>query len=71
MPSTSQSLKCNLRPLLCGIVALVLVAPACLAQHYTFSEAAPGMDNLNVDCIAQDNSGFLWVGTENGLYRYD
>ena len=71
MPFTSQLLKCNLRPLLCGIVALVLVAPACLAQHYTFSEAAPGMDNLNVDCIAQDNAGFLWVGTENGLYRYD
>lgn len=71
MPPTSQSLKCNLRPLLCGIVALVLGAPVCLAQHYTFSEAAPGMDNLNVDCIAQDNSGYLWVGTENGLYRYD
>ena len=24
-----------------------------------------------MDCIAQDNSGFLWIGTENGLYRYD
>jgi diguanylate cyclase (GGDEF)-like protein len=71
LPPTSQSLKCNLRPLLCGIVALALGAAVCLAQHYTFSQAAPGMDNLNVDCIAQDNAGYLWVGTENGLYRYD
>jgi diguanylate cyclase (GGDEF)-like protein len=29
------------------------------------------MENLNVSCIAQDRSGYLWVGTENGLYRYD
>jgi diguanylate cyclase (GGDEF)-like protein len=29
------------------------------------------MDNLNVDCIAQDRMGYLWVGTESGLYRYD
>ncbi len=29
------------------------------------------MDNLNVDCIAQDRGGYLWVGTESGLYRYD
>jgi diguanylate cyclase (GGDEF)-like protein len=29
------------------------------------------MDNLNVNCMAQDGPGYLWVGTENGLYRYD
>jgi diguanylate cyclase (GGDEF)-like protein len=29
------------------------------------------MDDLNVNCVAQDHTGYLWVGTENGLYRYD
>ena len=43
----------------------------CPAQHFSFSSVSSGMDDLNVNCIAQDRSGYLWVGTENGLYRYD
>jgi diguanylate cyclase (GGDEF)-like protein len=64
-------MRCIPRLLLCGIAALVLAAPACLAQRYSFSETGAPLDNLNVDCIAQDHSGYLWVGTENGLYRFD
>jgi len=30
-----------------------------------------GLDNLAVNAILQDRTGFLWVGTEDGLYRYD
>lgn len=30
-----------------------------------------GLGNLAVRRIAQDSLGFLWVGTEDGLYRYD
>lgn len=30
-----------------------------------------GLGNLAVRRIAQDSVGFLWVGTEDGLYRYD
>jgi len=30
-----------------------------------------GLDNLNVRALLQDARGFVWVGTENGLYRYD
>jgi diguanylate cyclase (GGDEF)-like protein len=56
---------------MCGFAALSLAAPVCLSQHLSFSETAGGMDNLNVNCMAQDRSGYLWVGTENGLYRYD
>ncbi len=22
-------------------------------------------------CLLQDHAGFIWVGTENGLFRYD
>jgi ligand-binding sensor domain-containing protein len=26
---------------------------------------------VHVNCIVQDNTGFLWLGTDNGLFRYD
>ena len=64
-------MRCTLRPFLCCIAALAVSAPSSLAQRYSFSTAGAGMDNLNVDSIAQDHAGYLWVGTENGLYRYD
>jgi diguanylate cyclase (GGDEF)-like protein len=57
--------------MLCATAALLLAAPASLSQQFSFSQPAAGMDNLNVDCIAQDHSGYLWIGTESGLYRYD
>jgi diguanylate cyclase (GGDEF)-like protein len=33
--------------------------------------AADGLNNLNVTCLLQDQTGYLWVGTDNGLFRYD
>jgi len=30
-----------------------------------------GLLNSTVNCIAQDHSGYMWFGTDNGLYRYD
>jgi diguanylate cyclase (GGDEF)-like protein len=41
------------------------------AQRYSFTEPVAGLDNLDVDCAAQDSAGYLWVGTENGLYQFD
>jgi len=29
-----------------------------------------GLGNLSVHCLAQDSAGFIWVGTEDGLYRF-
>ena len=55
----------------CGLAALGLAASAGLSQQYSFSTITEGLGNLNVNCIAQDLSGYIWVGTENGLYRYD
>ncbi len=67
----ARKLKGMLRTWLCGLAVLGLVAPVCLAQQFSFSEITEGLGNRNVNCIAQDSSGYLWVGTENGLYRYD
>ncbi len=30
-----------------------------------------GLENQNATVMLQDREGFLWVGTEGGLYRYD
>lgn len=54
-----------------GLAALCLAAAVCHAQRYSFQEYTEGLGNLNVSSIAQDRTGYLWVGTENGLYRYD
>jgi diguanylate cyclase (GGDEF)-like protein len=37
-------------------------------QHFGQNE---GLGNLSVAALAQDASGYLWAGTENGLYRYN
>lgn len=43
--------------------------PAQLAvDHITANQ---GLSNSSVTAVAQDNEGFLWFGTEDGLNRYD
>jgi signal transduction histidine kinase/CheY-like chemotaxis protein/ligand-binding sensor domain-containing protein len=32
---------------------------------------ADGLADLDPQCMLQDRTGFLWVGTQNGLFRYD
>ncbi len=49
-----------------------MCAPA-WAQHYNFKFYGEdeGLRNLVVQIVVQDRAGFLWTGTQNGLYRYD
>ncbi len=58
--------------------ALVLVtifagALSLSAQRYNFKffGEEDGLNNLAVEAVLQDRAGFLWAGTQNGLYRYD
>lgn len=43
------------------------------AQHYLFRQfgQSDGLKNLSIRCLTQTRKGFLWVGTENGLFRFD
>ncbi len=43
------------------------------AQHFVFRTYGQqeGLNSLSIRCILQDRTGFLWVGTSNGLFRYD
>lgn len=36
-----------------------------------FISTEQGLPHKLVNCITQDNRGFMWVGTANGLFRYD
>lgn len=55
-----------------GTLGLLFVfSLSSLAQRYSFREYTQGLGNLNIGGLVQDRTGFLWVGTQNGLYRYD
>ncbi len=59
--------------ILVSVCAVFWLPAACLAQRYTFKEygQAEGLSNLNVNVLLETRAGFLWAGTENGLFRYD
>jgi signal transduction histidine kinase/ActR/RegA family two-component response regulator/streptogramin lyase len=44
-----------------------------VAQQYSFRHygAADGLQNLSILSLAQDGAGYIWAGSEGGLYRYD
>jgi diguanylate cyclase (GGDEF)-like protein len=59
-------------------VLLLLVSGAVRAQTlppatYPFRTygTEAGLGNLSATSLAQDAAGFLWVGTQDGVYRYD
>ena len=56
-------------------VVITLLACATLAHSQRFSfkhyTQESGLTNLSVNSINQDKTGFLWVATDNGLFRYN
>jgi diguanylate cyclase (GGDEF)-like protein len=54
-----------------GVAAVLLSPLAAHSQRYVIREYTHGLGNLNITSIAQDKTGYLWVGTQNGAYRYD
>ncbi len=47
--------------------------PAAPAGVFAFRSYGPeqGLTNLSVNALAQDARGFLWIGTEDGLFRLE
>jgi len=55
-------------------MALAMAAPAVVrAQQYNFTRytAADGLPSSRVLSLAQDATGYLWLGTDSGIARYD
>jgi ligand-binding sensor domain-containing protein len=45
----------------------------CVSQEYSYThyDIAQGLAGSRVYCITQDKYGFIWVGTETGVCRFD
>jgi signal transduction histidine kinase/ligand-binding sensor domain-containing protein len=56
-----------------GLLIAVCLAAGRASERYVFDTFGvdQGLRNLTVTAIRQDRQGFLWVGTQNGLYRFD
>ena len=54
------------------IACCLALSTAVHAQQYVFREFRQheGLQNLAVNALTTDRSGFLWVATENGVYRF-
>ena len=63
---------CHRHSLACAALLLALNAP-CVAQQYSFRHygSAEGLQNLTILSLSQDGAGYIWAGSEGGLYRYD
>ncbi len=56
------------------LLSVCLIAPyLAVAQRYSFKYYGheQGLEDLTVSYLLQDRTGFLWLGTMNGLFRYD
>jgi hypothetical protein len=56
------------------IICFAWIFPGALsAQEYSYThyDVADGLASSTVYCIAQDKDGFIWVGTEAGVCRFD
>lgn len=63
-----------MRILFVAVIASLLVSVAGAAEKFVHVERLSTMDGLSnnfVRCIYQDSKGFVWMGTRNGLCRYD
>ncbi len=59
-------------PTLRTVAFCLLIAQTSFAQRYSFKRYGPDEGlRTAVNRLFQDRDGFLWVGTSNGLFRYD
>ncbi len=60
---------------LCYLVAAFSVSELAVSQtiplRFEHLSMRQGLSNFTVTSITQDRQGFLWIGTEDGLNRYD
>jgi signal transduction histidine kinase/streptogramin lyase len=60
-------------PLRRSFFLILIVSAGLFGQRYNFKfyGEEEGLQSLAVQIVLQDRAGFLWVGTQNGLFRYE
>jgi ligand-binding sensor domain-containing protein/serine phosphatase RsbU (regulator of sigma subunit) len=67
----NKYLRLLLAFLWCGIVQVELSATDVLVSNVEQFSINEGLTSSSVTTLFEDSRGFLWVGTQNGLNRYD
>ena len=52
-------------------IVLVLLSKSVFGQDVKIIASQNGLMSSNVNAIVQDDLGFVWLGTKDGLYRYN
>ncbi len=62
-----------MKQLCCILIFCFALIPKIYCQHYNFANYSlnEGLSQSVVNCIFQDSKGFIWIGTQNGLNRFD
>lgn len=65
--------KLPLTNALISVTVVCLALPSLLAQRYSFKryDQESGLPDQSIRTLLQDRTGFLWIATDNGLFRYD
>jgi signal transduction histidine kinase/DNA-binding response OmpR family regulator/ligand-binding sensor domain-containing protein len=63
-----RSLRFLLLTLLFSLCSAIGFSQQFSFRHYTLEE---GLGNMSVQALLQDRQGFLWIGTQNGIFRFD
>ena len=53
------------------MASLLMPVASAQRQSFKFYGQDQGLSNLATECLFQDRLGYLWAGTQNGLFRYD
>jgi len=57
------------KPIIAFVAGLFLIFPVSAQRTYRYQMGQ--LSNNRFQAICEDQSGFIWIGTENGLNRYD
>ena len=60
-----------MKPFLLSLLLLLALSGKGQRYHFEKITELQGLSDNRVTCFLKDSEGFMWIGTANGLNRYD